>query len=133
VRNDQKFDIIITEPFDPFVNNGGMYTLEYFELLNKNLSEKGVAAQWVPNFEFTEEDFMILFNTFHKVFPYVYIFQMEPMSDAQWVFVGSQNELLVPDDELFLYDQDDIKDRETVLNTDDRPVIEFSVARNIYD
>jgi len=60
-------------------------------------------------------------------------FQMEPMSDAQWVFVGSQNELLVPDDELFLYDQDDIKDRETVLNTDDRPVIEFSVARNIYD
>ena len=34
-RNDEKFDIITTEPFDPFVNNGGMYTLEYFELLNK--------------------------------------------------------------------------------------------------
>jgi len=132
LRNDQKFDIIITEPFDPFVNNGGMYTLEYFELLDKNLSEKGVVAQWVPNFEFEEDDFFILFNTFHKVFPYVYVFQMEPMSDAQWVFVGSQNELLIPEEELFLYDQDDIQERETILNTDDRPVIEFSVARNIY-
>ena len=55
------------------------------------------------------------------------------MSNSQWVFVGSQNELKVPEDDLILYDHDDIKDKETVLNTDDRPVLEFSVARNIYD
>jgi len=134
LKNNEKFDIIITEPFDPYVNNGAMYTLEYFQMMDKTLSEKGVVAQWVPNFEFKEEDFMVLFNTFHHVFPYVYIFQMEPMSNAQWVFVGSHNPLEIPEDEiLFLYDQDDIKKKKTVLNTDDRPVLEFSVARNIYD
>lgn len=134
LRNNEKFDIIITEPFDPFVNNGAMYTLEYFELMDKTLSEKGVVAQWVPNFEFREEDFFIMYNTFHHVFPYVYIFQMQPMSDSQWVFVGSHHPLEIPEDEeLFLYDQDDINYRETVLNVDDRPVLEFSVARNIYD
>ncbi len=131
-RNNEKFDLIITEPFDPFVNNGAMYTLEYFLLLNEDLTENGIVSQWVPNFEFTEEDFFILFNTFHEVFPYIYIFQMEPNDDSQWVFVGSQKPLDVFDQEYFLYDQDDIGKRTTVLNTDDRPVLEFSVAQNIY-
>ena len=132
-RNDEKFDIITTEPFDPFVNNGAMYTLEYFELLNSRLTEKGIVTQWVPIFEMEEDDFWILYNTFHIVFPHVYLYQMEPDSDMQWVLVGSQNPLKVPETELFKVSSEKIKEIKTVLNTDDRPVLEFSVARNIYD
>lgn len=131
-RNDEKFDLIATEPFDPFVNNGGMYTLEYFELLNSRLSDKGVVAQWVPTFEMTEEDFFILYNTFHEVYPYVYLYRMEPNSEMQWVFIGSQSPLEIPASELYKMPYDEIKQVETILNTDDRPVIEFNVARNIY-
>ncbi len=133
-RNDQeKFDIITTEPFDPFVNNGAMYTLEYFELLNSRISEKGVVAQWVPTFEMTENDFWILYNTFHHVFPYVYVYKMEPANDWQWIFVGSQHPLEVAETDLFKVSSENMKEIETVLNTDDLPVLEFSVARNIYD
>ena len=133
LRNDVSFDIITTEPFDPWVNNGGMYTLEYFVLLNKTLSENGLVSQWVPNFEMTEEDYYILYNTFHTVFPYVYVYQMELGSDLQWIFIGSQKPLQVKENELYLYNHEKIETRETILSTDDRPVLEFSTAQNIYD
>ena len=122
-----------TEPFDPYVNNGGMYTLEYFSLLEQRISENGVVTQWVPNFELTEEDFHILYNTFHSVFPHVYIYEMEPDDDAQWVMIGSKKPLDVKENELFLFDSDEIEVPPTILNTDDKPVIEFSSALNIYD
>jgi len=131
-RNNEQFDIIATEPFDPFVNNGGMYTLEYFELLNSRLTDKGIVAQWVPTFEMTEDDFFILYNTFHSVYPYAYLYRMEPGSEMQWVLIGSQSPLNIPESELYKMSYDKIKEIETILNTDDRPVIEFNVARNIY-
>jgi len=133
LRNSKKFDIIATEPFDPYVNNGGMYTLEYFRLLSEHLNENGLVSQWVPNFELTQEDFTILYNTFHEVFPHIYVYRMENGDDAQWVMIGSKKPLLVKDNDLFLFDNEELKIESSVLNTDDKPVLEFAVARNIYD
>jgi len=131
-RNDEKFDIITTEPADLYINRNSMFTKEFFSLLNNRLSENGVIAQWVPLYEMTTEDFYIFYNTFHSVFPYIYFYQMEPNDSGQIIFIGTQKPLKIFQNDLYLYDNELLMPRNTVLNTDDRPVLEFSVARNIY-
>ncbi|MCH9042425.1 MAG: fused MFS/spermidine synthase [Thaumarchaeota archaeon] len=132
LRNDEKFDIIITEPSDPYQNNGLLFTKEYFSLLSNRLTENGLVSQWVPAFELEEKNFMIFYNTFHSVFPYVYIYQMEPNEIGQLIFIGSQKPIEITDKELYLVNQDDIVETETELNTDDKPIIEFSTALSLY-
>ena len=132
LRNDEKFDIIVTEPSDPYQNNGMLFTKEYFSLLSNRLTENGLVSQWIPTFEMTDEDFIIMYNTFHSVFPYVYIYQMEPNEIGQLIFIGSQKPIEITDKELYLVNQDDIVETETELNTDDKPIIEFSTALSLY-
>ncbi len=131
-RNDEKFDIITTEPSDPYINRSLMFSQEFFVILDSRLTENGLVSQWVPLYEMDTDDFFIFFNTFHSVFPYVYAFEMEKGDLGQVILIGSKKPLKIFDDDLFLFDQSQVISKETVLNTDDKPVFEFSVARNIY-
>ena len=97
-----------------------------------NVSENGLVSQWIPAWEFVDKDMMIIYNTFHSVFPYVYVYAMESNDFAQLIFIGSPNELNIPEHELYLFNQDDVSDVITELNTDDKPLIEFSTAYNLY-
>ena len=45
----EKFDIITSHTFDPWVKGtGGLYTREYFELCKQHLNPGGIVAQWLP-------------------------------------------------------------------------------------
>ena len=132
LKNEKKFDLIVTEPSEPWHGNGMLYTKEFFELMADNVSENGLVSQWIPAWELVDEDMMIIYNTFHSVFPYVYVYAMESNSFAQLIFIGSQKELNMPEHELYLFNQDDVNDINTELNTDDKPLIEFSTAYNLY-
>jgi len=57
---------------------------------------------------------------------------MESNDFSQLIFIGSQKELNIPEHELYLFNQDDVNDINTELNTDDKPIIEFSTAYNLY-
>lgn len=131
-RNDEKFDVITTEPSDPYLNRSFMFTKEFFSLLNNRLSENGVVAQWVPNYEMTLDDYYIFYNTFHSVFPYIYAYEMEADKINQFIFIGSQKPLEIKENDMYLFSHENVTSQVTVLNTDDRPVLEFSTARNIY-
>jgi len=131
LRNDEKFDIIVTEPSDPYHNNGMLYTKEYFSLLSNRLTENGLVSQWVPVFELLGDDFNIFYNTFHSVFPYVYVYEMEPDSIEQLIFIGSKKPLKIESDNFYFFSHEDVNDVETELNTDDKPILEFSTARNL--
>jgi len=130
MRNDYKFDIITTEPSDPYQNHGSMFTQEFFSLINSRLTENGVVSQWVPIYEMTLDDVNIFYNTFHSVFPYVYVYSMETDNVRQLVFIGSQKELEIKDSWFYLQSHEDITFVETELNTDDRPTLEFTTAIN---
>ena len=132
LRNDVKYDIIVTQPSDPFAGAWTLFTKEYFELLNQRVTENGIVSQWVPIFIMSVSDFDIYYNTFHSVFPYVYIYQMKEDS-GQLIFLGSQNQLKIDDPHLYLLNNEDIPYIETELNTDDRPILEFSTAINVYN
>jgi spermidine synthase len=133
LRNSETFDIIITEPTDLYVNDVNvLYTKEFFQILHDSVSEKGLVAQWIPVYELTNTDFHIMYNTFHSVFPYVYGYQMELGSDQQIILVGSKFALENYENELFLFDHSTIKEMKTELNTDDKPIIEFRVSKNLF-
>ena len=87
---------------------------------------------WVPAFEMTVNDFHILYNTFHSVFPYVHIYQQE-IGSPQLMFIGSQNELEIIDKNLYIINEKQVPYVETPLNTDDKPILEFSAAFNLYN
>jgi len=133
LRNDEKFDIIVTEPSDPYQNNGMLFTKEYFSLLNNRLTENGLVSQWVPAWELPDKNFMIFYNTFHSVFPYVYVYYMEPDRLEQLIFIGSQKPIEIPSHELYLFNHEDFREIETELNTDNKPIIEFASALSLYD
>jgi len=130
MRNDYKFDIITTEPSDPYQNQGSMFTREFFSLINSRLSENGIVSQWVPIYEMTLDDVNIFYNTFHSVFPYVYVYSMETDNVRQLIFIGSQKEIKIKESFFYLQSHKDIAFVETELNIDDRPTLEFTTAIN---
>ena len=132
LRNDVKYDIIVTQPSDPFAGAWLLFTKEHFELLDQRITENGIVSQWVPIFVMSVYDFNVFYNTFHSVFPHVYIYQMQEDS-GQLIFLGSHNQLKIDDPYLYLLNDEDIPYIETELNTDERPIIEFSTAINVYN
>ena len=133
ILNNEKFDIITLQPADPWVDRAAnLFSQEFFILLESHLTERGIVSQWVPIFEMNLEDFKIFYNTFHSVFPYVYIYKMKPNS-FEILFVGSKKPLEIRESFFYLLSSEQIPEFDTVLNTDDKPILEFSTAKNIYN
>jgi len=132
LRNDVKFDLITTEPQEPFENNGSLFTKEYFELLKTRLTQNGIVAQWVPLFEMTRDDWYIFYNTFNSVFPYIYIFKISETGLENLILIGSETPLKIEDSIYYIGSRDEPIPIETELNTDDRNILEYSTALNQY-
>ena len=132
LRNNEKFDLITSEPTEPWMS-GSLFTQEYFEIISNSITENGLVAQWIPVYELHDDDsLLIMFNTFHSVFPYVYVYTMEPGESSQLIFIGSEHELTVEENNEYLFNQDDVLSVKTELNTDNNSLIEFSTARSLY-
>ncbi len=132
LRNNEKFDIITSEPTEPWMA-WNMYTKEHFEILSNNITENGLVAQWIPVYELHAEDsLLIMYNTFHSVFPYVYVYTMETGDSSQLIFIGSQHELKIEESDDYIFNQDDVVNIKTELNTDNKPIIEFTTIDALY-
>ncbi len=132
LRNNEKFDLITSEPTEPWMS-GSLFTQEYFKIISNSITENGLVGQWIPVYELYDEDsLLIMYNTFHSVFPYVYVYTMEPGESSQLIFIGSKHELTTEENNDYLFNQDDVFSVKTELNTDNKPLIEFSTARSLY-
>ncbi|MFB5631313.1 MAG: spermidine synthase [Nitrosopumilaceae archaeon] len=133
LRNDVKFDIIMGQPQDPYENYGNLYTQEYFELLKSRLTDKGIVSQWGPLFEMSQSDLHIFYNTFHSVFPYVYIFQTNEGDIPQsLVLLGSMKPLEIDEQVYYLASHETFKPERTIINTDNHNTLEYTSALNLY-
>jgi len=132
LRNNEKFDLITSEPTEPWMA-WSLYTKEHFEVLSNSITENGLVAQWIPTYELYDDDsLLIMYNTFHSVFPYVYVYTMEPDQSSQLIFIGSIHELKIEESNEYLFNQDDVLSVKTELNTDNKPLIEFATAKSLY-
>ena len=93
--SDEKFDIIVNEPFDPWVSTSTyLYSLEAFQTMRDHLNEGGIVSQWVPIFELTEEDFKSFYKTFNSVFPYTVAFVSKTKQPSQ-IAIGEDTAAIV--------------------------------------
>ena len=148
---DQRFDVIVSEPSNPWLSmSARLFTREFFELVRNRLSPRGVLVQWVPLYGLSTSQFQTLLRTMMDVFPSLSLFRvakgdlvmvagMEPMpvstAAVDQLFEGAplatleRAGILEPADLLALWIADEqglepILD-EGPLNTDDNGILEF--------
>jgi spermidine synthase len=71
----QKFDIITSDPIDPWVKGcASLNTVEYYQMCKDHLNPGGVMSLWIPLYESNAESAKSLISTFFQVFPNGIIF-----------------------------------------------------------
>jgi spermidine synthase len=66
----EKFDVITSDPIHPWVRgNSVLFSREYYAIVSSHLKPGGVATQWVPLYETSEEAIKIQMRTFMDAFP----------------------------------------------------------------
>jgi spermidine synthase len=70
LTTNEKFDIITSDPINPWVKGAAtLYTEEYFDLCKRRLKPGGVVTQWVPLYESNDDAVKSELATFFRVFP----------------------------------------------------------------
>ena len=90
--NDEKYDVIISEPSNPWMTvAANLFTREFFELGASRLKPGGVFTQWLQMYGMSTEDLKVLLRTFRSVFPHVLVFNTIDRADL--VLVGARHPL----------------------------------------
>ncbi|HVG93693.1 MAG TPA: hypothetical protein VND21_04545, partial [Planctomycetota bacterium] len=153
---DERYDVVTTDPVHPAAaGSAELYTVEHYRLVSSRLAEDGIACQWLPLYELSTDDVRGVLRTFAAVF-HTAVFVAGP----DLVILGSKSPFAIDPDAmdaritgrvadglrplglasssrllgLLLADPDRTArlGGEGPLNTDDRPVLEFSSARSQY-
>ncbi len=67
---DAKFDVITSDPIDPWVKgSAALNTIEFYEMCKRHLKPGGVMTLWMPLYESNTESAKSMIATFFKVFP----------------------------------------------------------------
>jgi spermidine synthase len=159
---DEVYDVITSEPPNIWVAGvSGLFTQELYRAAAERLAPRGIFCQWVPLYEMEREDFRIMLNTLTSVFPQVTFWQVgsdvillaskepfqielhevlakltQPGVQKDFNEIGLSlkgiteflNQPVVQPEQVpaFLGKVD-------VVNVDDKPVLEFSTARNLFE
>jgi spermidine synthase len=85
----QKYDVIISEPSNPWtVGIGSVYTREFYQLAANRLQPGGIMTQWFHLYEMDDQILDVVLRTFHSVFPNMEIWD-----------VGNQDIILLGSDQ----------------------------------
>lgn len=69
-----KFDVIASQPADPWVSGSAdLYTKEFWALGKRRLSQHGIFCQWLQLYAMPKETLATLIDTFQAVFPQTFI------------------------------------------------------------
>lgn len=157
----KKYDIIVSGVSDPWISGvSNLFTYNYFMELKNKLNEDGIVAIWYSNYKGTPEDFRIGLNSFAAAFPHIsawfhykealdlviigsikpHSFKMQKLSDIfsdPKIREGlARVDLKNPYDifALFLAGDRDLRRYigQTKINTDERPILEFSLPKSLY-
>jgi spermidine synthase len=159
---EERYDVITSEPPNIWVAGvSGLFTQEFYRSAAAHLNPGGILCQWVPLYEMEREDFRIMLHTLTSVFPQATFWQVggdlvilaskdpfkvefeqvlaklslpkvrqdfEEIGLPMKATMDFLNQPVVRPDQVpaFLGQVD-------VLNVDDKPVLEFSTARNLFE
>jgi spermidine synthase len=85
---DRKFDVITSEPSNPWMSGvAPLFTREFFQLAKGRLSDGGVMCQWLPIYGMSKVVVASILKTFQEVFPQVLVF--ESVENYDLLLIGS--------------------------------------------
>ena len=66
-----RWDLITSDPIIPWTHGSSdLYSLEHFESMAAHLAPGGVASQWLPLYQLSEEDVQVVLSTWAAAFPH---------------------------------------------------------------
>jgi len=81
-RSDAKWNIIASEPSNPWMNGvAAMFSVEFYRLVREHLEDDGIFLQWVQRYATNEAISGITVNTLRSEFPHVRVFRTEGTDD----------------------------------------------------
>jgi spermidine synthase len=149
----QSYDVIISEPSNPWQSgNANLFTADFYRLAARRLNPGGLFTQWIGLYDITPDNLRIAINTLLSVFPEAMAFRagsdlilVGAKRDLHLDFRNASERLAIPAVREVLaplgittpgcllarhYLSSEIALRElagkTRLNTDNRPILEFS-------
>ncbi len=95
-RADRTFDVIISEPSNPWIAGvASLFTREAFELAASRLRRPGgLFCQWLQLYEISPDDVRMVLRTFRSVFPHVLTFSSLE-SGVDLIMIGSLDPIRV--------------------------------------
>ena len=156
---DQPFDIILSEPSNPWIAGiGNLYTSDFYHECRRKLSPDGVFLQWCNLYALSGDDLKMVLRSFFNNFPNGEIW----LGGGDLMLLGSPSPLHCkperlreyweqhPSMHLELAELGFLRPEEVLgqficnweyarplvgpgpLNTDDRPILEYSAPRSLY-
>jgi len=72
--SDQKYDLIISEPSNPWLAGvSNLFTQEFFQAAKAHLKDGGILAQWVQTYNLTKREYFLVVRTLRSEFPHCVI------------------------------------------------------------
>ena len=155
----QKYDVIISEPSNPWmVGIGSVFSRQFYQIAASRLKPGGVMSQWLFTYEMNDQLLELVIRTFHSVFPAMEIWDV---NEGDIVLLGSDRpwksnlavfqhpfELAGPRQELAaigltspsaIYARQFASQRTAFampgpgrIQTDNRPILEYEAPRELY-
>lgn len=154
-----KFDFLLSEPSNPWIAGiGNLYTEDFYRACRAKLTDDGVFLQWCNLYALSHQDLKMVLRTFFSVFPEGEIW----LGGGDLMLLGSPRKLICKPERLreyweghptlrftmaelgFLQPEEVIGQYicswdaarasvgQGVLNSDDRPLLEYSAPRSLY-
>jgi spermidine synthase len=90
----EKFDVIVADLFFPWRRGAGfLWTREHFQGVRSRLQDGGLFAQWLPLYQLSKEEFLIIVSTMLEVFPQVTLWRGDFFTTTPIVALVGENEL----------------------------------------
>ena len=72
----EQFDVIVGDLFVPWQSgSGSLFSVEHFANARTRLAERGVFCQWLPLYQLTQDEFLLIARSFSRVFPAADVFR----------------------------------------------------------
>ncbi len=92
--SDRTYDVIISEPSNPWISGvGALFTVDFFKLLKRRLNAGGVACIWIHT-NMSPDSFKSIIRSFGAEFPFVSMW--ESIAGDDYLLLGSEEEHTLP-------------------------------------
>ena len=87
-KTKKKFDVIVSEPSNPWIIGvENLFALEFYELIQKKLNPGGILIQWFHTYSINQKALKMVLHTLEKAFPFA---ELYIINGADVLMISSQ-------------------------------------------